>query len=150
MTRRDALLGVVLAATVSCSASEEGASSSSEVSFERYERAVFAYRDCMEESGYGIDLERSARTDELYEYIVPAEAQIDGTDDRCYITHLDKIDSDWQRDFYQRNPELDDSRQALLQCAETFELAVPDDATTTELRELIEASGREIVDCFGQ
>jgi hypothetical protein len=138
---------VVVVVPLSCDDSADEASTGTQVSFEVYERAVFAYRDCMETAGYGIELRQSQRSSELYEYIVPGPATSDGTDDRCYVTNLNTIDGEWQRDVFRRNPELDESRQGLVRCAEAFGLVVPAGITIDEVYDLIIASGRDVTEC---
>jgi len=146
--RAHPLLSLLPLVAVACAGPDKASTSGAGVSFERYERAVFAYRDCMEASGYGIDLQRSSRTDELYEYFAPGEAVSDGTDDRCYLTHLDKVDAEWQRDVNRRHPELDEARQSLVRCAEMFGLDVPAAATVDEVYDLIIASGHDVPECL--
>lgn len=120
------------------------------VTFEEYESAVFAFRDCVREAGH--DLEGLRRTKravlDVYEYIVPGPAVEDGTDERCYLAHLQQVDLAWVSSlaaYYRDHPEAEPGFQSAKDCAMANDIPLPDEATMQMIVEALRVAGIDFV-----
>lgn len=120
-------------------------------SFEEYEQAVFAFRDCMAAAGFPLEyVTRTKRaTFDIYDYAIPA-AGVDTADGTCYPQHLREADESWQGEigaYLLKHPDQDPAFLLLRGCIRLNNIPVSEPLTSRKMEDAILAAGLNPAEC---
>lgn len=118
---------------------------------DEYNVAFDEYVKCLSDAGYEFTEDSTDQFGIRFGYL-PDAATFDGTDERCYVRHLQAVDAAWQErriDYFEEHPAEDPSRPFVVECAATVGVvARPSDGVYDLVDELTNA-GYDIIElCF--
>lgn len=109
------------------------------VTRDEYVAAFNRFVGCMGAAGY--DLSATPQTTTVFNYAVPSPAVSDGSDERCYATQFQQVDTGWQI----ANEDTSEGTRILRECLVANGL--PSKQTTQEIVADLTAAGIAIASC---
>lgn len=120
----------------------------------RYIKAFDAYRDCLRVAGYRIFPTPSRYEPSLLDWRVPDDAVQSGDDEACYVSHLQRIDIEFQAELSAVNEEREDAQlelvlEALRRCASDLGHPQSNESDLATLTAWLVDHGQEPLGCAG-